>query len=256
MQGAPTPTPPATTGTDDKTASGPPQYTQLPQGPQSATVTSSANIPAMPVPEQVTSLGDPKKQAFTFAAAETILSVNSTRVQLPIGLNPSKYSAAPFTAKSTPPSGNTCVVATLGLPTASLTFHIEAECIGQYPGIPQPVPVWSTSDGIQGALLSSVIEPMPPVMDATQSKSIFHVSCRYIYALSRPPQPNEKIPIGVLPMSNMTPQQTALAIASLYYDPNQQVLGAPVAPTPPANNNWAINPASGTAAAATKNTNW
>ena len=142
------------------------------------------------------------------------------------------------------------------MPIATLTFHIEAECIGQYPGIPQPVPVWVTTDGIQGQLLSSAIEPMPPVLDATQSKSVFHVSCRYVYALSRPPQANEKIPIGVLPTTTMTPQQTALALGSLYGDPNQQVLGAPAATPPPANSAWKINPATGTAANATKTTNW
>ena len=54
----PTLTPTGTTGTNDKSPPGPPGYPPQSQGPASATVTSSANIPPMTYPEQVSSLAD------------------------------------------------------------------------------------------------------------------------------------------------------------------------------------------------------
>ena len=159
---------------------------------------------------------------FTHAAAETILTLNPMRVQIPIAADPTKWNG----------TDDTCVFATLGLPQATLSFHVECECAGQWPNVPEPVPSFSDKSGIKGQLLSAVLTPMPPTTDACAIKPIYHVSCNIVYGLNRPPQRTEKIPIGVLPWTNFKPADVAVAPADLYGDGSMMPFSGGAVPSP------------------------
>jgi hypothetical protein len=204
-------------------------------GTSTTTSTTSGNITvninvavppfAPPDANQLPSLANTggKNILYTFATAETKLNLNPMRVQLAVGMNP----------RFAQPGANTCVIATLGLTQATLTFHIEYESATQWPAMLEPIPFWQAQNvqttaptkggtvppagpGIMGTLIDAQITPSPPTNDPTRTKPVYHVSARYIYALNRPPTRSETIPIGVLPFTTLTAAQTQLQLQTLY----------------------------------------
>jgi hypothetical protein len=153
---------------------------------------------------------------YTVCAAETTLEINPLRTQLPIAQNIADYKG-----------GDTAVFATVALTQAAITFNFECERVGEWPSVPEPVAHFAVpGSSIEGWLKSVQIAPIPPTLDASATKKIFHVSARMTYGLNRPPSRDEKIPVGVLPFTNFKPADTALQLSALYADPNQQLLGS------------------------------
>lgn len=145
---------------------------------------------------------------YTHSAAETILTIDPLRVQVPITANPDRYNG----------TDDTCVVGALGLPQATIIFHVESECLGKWPLVPEAMPTFTDEKTkIKGVLLGpAIMTPMPPTTDACAVRPIYHVSCRLVYALNRPPMRDETIPVGVLAWTNFQPKDTELKLSDLY----------------------------------------
>jgi hypothetical protein len=197
---------------------------QNPQQPPTQTDTTVYNYPNLPSysPGSLPDLQSTANQTamFTHAAGETILTLDPLRVPLPIAGDPTQYDGA----------SDTCVLITLGWPQARITFHVEAERVGQWPAVPEPVPSF-TMKGITGNLISAVLTPMPPTTDATSTSKILHVSARITYALNRPPARTDTIPLGVLQWTEYTPSQNALQLLSIY-DAGVQPFSGGKSPSP------------------------
>ena len=151
---------------------------------------------------------------YTHAAAEVSVSVNPLVAQLAIAADPTEYKIG----------DDTSVFVVMGLPQATLIYNFECEMVGAWPNVPQPLPTFSFSK-ITARLLGFCIKPMPPTIDATGTKAIYHARALITYGLSRPPQANEPIPIGVLPFTSFKPDGTKVALQALYNGPNCNMFG-------------------------------
>ena len=157
---------------------------------------------------------------YTTAAGETRLDINPLSIALPIADDPANYQAG----------NDTCVFLPIGLPQARLTLHFDCEQVGSWPNVPQPLAnfEWSgtgVTKTINGKLLSCSLHPMPPTLDATATQTIYRCNAQITYALNRPPQPSESIPVGVLPFTNLTPDKTVCQLQQLYQGANAQIFG-------------------------------
>ncbi len=134
----------------------------------------------------------------TFARMQSRYTVDSRAVSLAI-------------ADSETADDDTAVIVKLSKGRCCRTISYDAERIGTPPQIPDPKDEYSDGD-ITGTLLKHWIEGHPPALSADGVKKIYRVTAFYRYGLNRPPKPDEKIRIGVLPFTSFSQDDNAYSL--------------------------------------------
>ena len=137
----------------------------------------------------------------TMYKTESKYLLDMTRVALPI-------------ARRLYPKGlDTVSVVQLGAPTARREIVVEAERLGDWPKLPQPLnqytDVSANSEGsagtLVGTLLDHVVLPLPPQPTVDGKKRLYYLRASYTYQLNRPPTFTERLAIGFLPFLSDSP---------------------------------------------------
>ena len=106
--------------------------------------------------------------------------------------------------------GKTQAIVTLAAPTALRTVDFAAERVGSEPDVPSAIDN-NSSDGPRETLLSRQITPSAPELMPDGVTLLYRVKCRYLYALDRPPEPDEGFKAGSLPWDTTTPEENRLS---------------------------------------------
>lgn len=182
------------------------QQTQNPPKTQPVPITGSVSESAQVTDDGNTSFYNNGSQTalYTFYQMESTYASKSNRAQMPIGISNSSSS------NNTQP---TCVVVDLGPRTMQRHVRISSERAGQMPDVPSMQDQYVDSGSqIQFTLLDTIDRSIVP--DRTSdAKQMYKLDREYVYAMSRPPNPGESIPIGVDPTESSGSRYTRV------YDP-------------------------------------
>lgn len=130
-----------------------------------------------------------KQNMYTYYEMDNTYDIRGHKVQLPIASGPSTSSADD--------DKPTSVTVILTNPTAKRIVRIKAERAGDWPLLPTPKD-FMDENGIKVELLDHKIVPGTPER-GPDGIVIHRINAEYIYALSRPPRPNEKLRVGFNP---------------------------------------------------------
>ncbi len=89
--------------------------------------------------------------------------------------------------------------------------HIMAEQVGKYPRVPAPEDI---AADIPQYLIDYDTVPHAPELLPDGASQLFRIEAKYTYALERPPQVNESIPVGALPIDTTKPDDHKFKIAT------------------------------------------
>lgn len=146
-------------------------------------------------------------QMYTLARAESRYAYDYVRSSMPIARVSTNVSPIA-------PGSDTTVVFDLAQPQACRIVRIEAERVGAWPQIPQPV---NYSDGnIRGVILEHWEQEQAPTLSPDGKKKIYHIEAYYKYALNRMPLIGEKYSVGVLPNTDFTQEQNKITRGQQY----------------------------------------
>jgi hypothetical protein len=126
--------------------------------------------------------------AYTLYKARSSLIVDTGQVGMPIAGR----------AKPLAPKAARVAVIQLHNGFAKRIVEIEAERIGEWPELPEPVP-FTDSNSIEHTPTRYEISPAMPVLAADGLTDVFRSGMRIEYLLDRPPGVGESIPVGNLP---------------------------------------------------------
>lgn len=126
-----------------------------------------------------------RKAMYTHAVYRSRYCFPQLRVQLPI-------------ASTTDESEDSCKIIQLGKGQCRREILYEAERIGEWPQVPKPMDTYKDGD-LRGTLLDWTPNPLPPELTLDKEKKIYRIQVTYLYAMNRPPRPDEAIKIGWLP---------------------------------------------------------
>lgn len=154
------------------------------------------NTPVFQVPEEPPTERPPylktdivKTPIYTKYKMESRYTNASIQVQLPIAK--SSYSQQDKEPTST--------VFSLAAPIYRRVINVEAERVGGWPQMPEAKQTYSDGD-LNGTLLDHSLVMVTPTVAPDAQKRIYRILGEYIYAMDRPPTPDELINAGTLPM--------------------------------------------------------
>lgn len=181
-----------------------PSYSQATNETPAVTYSTGAVSTTAALSTPPTYAGSGTQSIFQFYVVDSQLVKKFSRVQLPI-------------AGLVPAGQPTTTTFTLGGAAAKRIVRITGECKNDWPRMPRDVD-FTDHNGIQHSILKSKIlsKARTPCPDGN---SFDHsLAIEYTYALSRPPQSSESLPVGVLqwdgasnPSSNAVPSTAFIA---------------------------------------------
>jgi len=124
----------------------------------------------------------------------------------------------PITAEASG-SSDTHALVRLARPVSRRRVRIEAERVGTWPKLPQPIEEYTdgeSSDPITVTLLSKHESPVATSMAPDGATPVYRISAEYVYALSRQPTNSETTRVGALLNFNLTDEQNDLNRSKLY----------------------------------------
>jgi hypothetical protein len=113
------------------------------------------------------------------------------------------------------PGDDTSVVLTLGAPQGQRVIRIDAERVGAWPELPEPLDTY-TDGGLRGALLNHKLTPHAPTLAPDGATKIYRVTGTYVYALNRPPRVGETPALGGVPFANLPAKDRKVQSGTIY----------------------------------------
>ena len=148
-----------------------------------------------------------KTSLYTTSTMESVYEHDALRIQMPL--------AVAYPDDSIAAERDTCVITRLGQGIARRIIRIEAERAGSWPQLPKPVDTYQ--DGtLKGTLLSHKLRAHPPTLTADGETSVYRLSAETVYALNRPPRPDETLRVGVLPTHTFSQEANAFNAEEAY----------------------------------------
>ncbi len=148
-----------------------------------------------------------KEAIFTLCRAESTYVTKGARVQMPIARKVDGRRGTRDTSVILGLAGGQC----------QRIIRIEAERMGQWPEIPEPVDEYTDGDGsLRGTLLEYWDRPMPPTVSVDASTPIYKIEAFYRYAMNRPPRKDEATRVGQLAFTAITQDESALTREQIY----------------------------------------
>lgn len=137
---------------------------------------------------------------YVHAAMTSRYVTDTIRAQMPLA-----YQAGEDTARTVKLSGGAC----------KRIIKVDCERLGKVPLIPSPMEDYRDGKLI-GRLLRYWVEAHPPTVSPTGDKKVFRLTAYYVYAMNRPPKPDEKVRTGVMPFTSFTLAETALNLKEAF----------------------------------------
>lgn len=107
--------------------------------------------------------------------------------------------------------GPTVAIIALGPGVCHRIVHIMAEQVGKYPRVPAPEDIVAD---VPQYLIDNDLVPHAPELLPDGASQLFRIEAKYTYALERPPQVNESIPVGALPIDTTKPKDNEFKITT------------------------------------------
>jgi len=127
--------------------------------------------------------------------------------------------ALPLTADSD--TGDTVAIVKLSRGVSYRRFTIDAERVGSWPDIPEPVETYtegSESDQITATLMKVIETPYPPAIGPNGKQIIYRVAVTYVYALSRALKTTDSTYVGLLPHTAVQPSEAIFDRSTAYQE--------------------------------------
>lgn len=143
---------------------------------------------------------------YTFSRAESRYVVKRWRAQLPVAATVNEQASS---------NDDTCVFIDLAPGIAVRELVVESERLNAWPEVPYPEDSY-TDGSIRGKLLDyeTIALPIKPTGDG--SGKLYRLRTKYRWGLNRLPRPDEKIRVGMLPITGLSQDANAVPGTQVY----------------------------------------
>lgn len=131
-----------------------------------------------------------RESLYTYARAETNWTADGVRAHLPL--------ARIYEAQEVPGDEDTAVIVEIGPVMSKQVVTWDAERVGKWPEIMNPVDSWEDGS-LKGKLINHWVRGFPARICADGHQKTFRLTAHYEYALNRRPTETEKHHMGRLP---------------------------------------------------------
>ena len=145
---------------------------------------------------------------YTYAHVENTYKVRALRVHMPIAKRVSSLTSADA-------ADATSVALTVGAPLGQRVITVDAERVGAWPELPEPLDSYQDV-GFRGVLLDADVTAYAPILAPDGVTFIYRVQAKYVYALSRPVRVGETPAMGKVPFALVPEGDQLLQTAKLF----------------------------------------